>query len=429
MLYFFLSYAREDDPEFVRRFFHDLSSQVRNLAGLGKEDAVGFLDEQSLQIGQRWSDELSGALNSCRCFVAMTSPRYFRRDYCGREWAVFSQRLAAYERRWNRRAPSLLPIRWIPTDPMHPLAAQIHSANSGLSAESYLEYGLRQMLDLKRFRDDYRTFVFDLARLIVSLADSHDIPRMRQQVQLEDMPNVFVLEPPVNGMLPDFAFRYQQVRTTPRRLSIRTLVHFIVVAGDYDEMSPIRSKLEYYGGTRADWSPYRPDYDGSLAALAVRVAEDRMFESEIADISELATRMAQAQHGNELVVLLVDAWSPTLLEHRAALRDYDTNDDGLTGAVMIPFNGSDTETLADTTVLQAELAKVLPHVLQRRDRVMLRQNIPTAEQFSSNLEEILEVAQNRIFKKGPINATVRGEQAGFRPILEGPTSTMDGTHS
>jgi FxsC-like protein len=427
VLYFFLSYAREDDPEYIRRFFHDLSSQVRNLAGVGKEDVVGFLDEQSLQIGQRWSMELADALSSCRCFVAMTSPRYFRRDYCGREWAVFSDRLVAYERRWNRRAPALLPVRWIPTSPMHPLAAEIQNTNPGIGADSYQEYGLRQMLDLKRFRDDYRSFVFDLARQIVLVADAHDIPRSRHLVPLERVRNVFLLESAADGSR-ETGTPSRESGGKAHRLSARTLVHFIVVAGNRDEMSAIRSKLDYYGSSRVDWAPYRPGLDEALAALAAQVADDRMFESEIADIAELADRVDQARRGNELVVLLVDAWAPGLADHRRALLAYDANDE-LTSAVMIPFNSGDGETLADTTILQAQLANVLPHVLERRDRVMLRQNIPTAEQFSSNLEEILEVAQNRIFKKGAVNAQVHSGAVGTRPILEGPTSTLDGNPS
>ena len=45
--------------------------------------------------------------------MALTSPRYFRRDYCRREWQVFHHRLLTYEQRWSTRAPSLLPVYWI----------------------------------------------------------------------------------------------------------------------------------------------------------------------------------------------------------------------------------------------------------------------------------------------------------------------------
>lgn len=431
MLYFFLSYAREDDPEYIRRFFHDLSSQVRNLAGVGMEDEVGFLDELNVQLGQRWSAELTDALASCGSFIAMTSPRYFRRDYCGREWYVFSDRLATYQRRWNRLAPALLPVRWIPANPMHPLAAEIQSANAGLGGPSYLQYGLRQMLDLKRFRDDYREFVFQLARRIVTVTDTHKVPRQHAPVSVDLVPNAFsagpAIEPTVEptAVTTSMAFSHPFSRPTGARLSARTLVHFVVVAGTRDQMSAIRTKLDYYGSLHEGWAPYHPELQATLADFATQIAGDRLFDSDIADISRLEERVDQAKRQNEVIVLLVDAWSPGLSDHRRALTDYDARDD-LTSAVMIPFSSTDAETLSDTTVLQAQLAQVLRHNLDRRDRMMLRQNIPTPEQFGTDLEEILEVAQNRIFKKGIVNPLVPDRPSRPRPILEGPTSTMDG---
>jgi FxsC-like protein len=428
VLYFFLSYAREDDPEFIRRFFRDLSGQVRNLAGAGIEETVGFLDEQNVQIGQRWSNELTDALATCGCLIAMLSPRYFRRDYCGREWWLFTDRLASYERRWNRAVPALLPVRWIPMSRMHPLAAEIQSANAGLGGSTYLEYGLRQMLDVKRFRDDYRTFAFDLARRIVLLADTHKIPHKRGHVRLDKVPNIFSIEPD--------NVRVSRDKTSAERVSVRdargrptrTFVHFVVLAGTREEMSTIRTGLDYYGLAREDWAPFRPGLDETLAHFATEVAGDRLFDSEVGDVTMMAERIEQAKHRNEVVVLLIDVWSLLLADHHRALSDYDTSDD-LTAAVMIPFNSSDAETLADTTVLHAPLAQVLRRNLERRDRTMLRQNIPTPEQFGTDLEKILEVAQNRIFKVGTVNPEISDWPAEPRPILKGPPSTLDANDS
>ena len=45
MLYFFLSYARGDDDEFVRTFYADLCTELRSRAGLrGTNDQIGFFD-------------------------------------------------------------------------------------------------------------------------------------------------------------------------------------------------------------------------------------------------------------------------------------------------------------------------------------------------------------------------------------------------
>jgi FxsC-like protein len=165
--------------------------------------------------------------------------------------------------------------------------------------------------------------------------------------------------------------------------------------------------------------------DETLAEFATRVAEDRMFDSEVTDISRLTECLELARRRNELVVLLVDAWSPALAEHQRALLDYDDHD-GTGSAVLIPFNSSDDETRADATELQVRLAGVLPRHLERRDRVMLRPHIPTPELFSADLEEILEVAQNRVFRTGTVNPQVPDRPTRSRPILEGPTTPLDG---
>ncbi|GAA1817771.1 hypothetical protein GCM10009682_43220 [Luedemannella flava] len=421
MLYFFLSHAREDDPRSVIRFFNDLSSEVRNLAGADPHDTVGFLDEQSLYVGQRWQLALADALASCKCFVAMTSPRYFRRDYCGREWGAFSDRLAAYERQWKRPAPALLPVRWIPMAVPHPLAEDIQLHSAGTAA-SYLKYGLRHMLDLQRFHDDYQEFVFDLAQRIVNVAAEYDLPPPRRPIRLEEVADAFTITSTTDAPPPG---RRPVSAVGPARLSTRAVVHFVIVAGTRESMSAVRRKLEYYGDTAVDWAPFRPDVDETLAEFASRVAEDRMFDSEVTDISRLGECLELAKRRNDLVVLLVDAWSPALAEHQQALLDYD-NHDGNTSAVLVPFNSSDDETRADATELQVRLASVLPRHIERRDRVMLRPHIPTPELFSTDLEEILEVAQNRVFRTGTVNPQVPDRPSRSRPILEGPTTPLDG---
>ncbi len=417
MLYFFLSYAREDDPAFIRRFFEDLSSQVRNLAGADRDDAVGFLDEYSIHLGQRWEMELADALATCRCFVALTSPRYFRRDHCGREWRAFHNRLLAYEKRWNRSAPALLPIQWIPANPLHPIALEIQKSSPELGGDAYEEYGLRQLLDLKRFRDDYRAFVFVLARQIVATAHTHDVPRPRPRPALAELTSMFAPPPaPQPGTLIPAARR---PTLTARRSSARRHVHFVIVAGSRQEMSTSRRMLHYYGSDRLDWAPYRPAVDDALGAYASRIADERSFDCEVVGIDNLRRRMAEARERNEVVILLVDTWSLALTEHREAVCAYDAQD-APTAALMIPFNRRDGETIADTTVLQARLADVLPRSLQRRDRVMLRQNVATPDQFCTSLEQILEVARNRIFKKGVVGPQLSRRPQRSRPILDGP---------
>jgi FxsC-like protein len=414
VLYFFLSYAREDDPTCVRRFFDDLSRNVRDLAGVDRNDQVGFLDSHSIEPGRRWAGNISEALSACSCFVALTSPRYFRREYCGREWSVFRSRIAMYERRWSRAAPSLLTVQWIPTPIPHPVAQEVQWVGADLPrSRDYEEYGLRQIQFLKRFRDDYRAFVFRLARHIVATAGTHFVPRLREPFDLDAVPNVFATTPPG----PPLVYPVATPRTGGRRAARPRYVHFVVVAGSRREMASRRQNMELYGHDRVDWAPYWPAVDGSLGGHASQIADDRFFDCEVADVGNLRERIDSARRRFEIVVLFIDAWSLEMEEHRRAVVQYDQSRDPAT-AVMVPFSSTDLETVRDTTVLQGRLARVLPKTLRRRDRIMMRQNVPTHDDFSADLSEILEVAQNRLYRSGRRSGRPR-------PMLGGPGS-MDG---
>jgi hypothetical protein len=75
---FYLSYARGDDERLVERFYLDLCAEIRDRAGLGAQAQVGYLDVRDVEIGARWASQLSDALNNCRTFVALMSPRSSR---------------------------------------------------------------------------------------------------------------------------------------------------------------------------------------------------------------------------------------------------------------------------------------------------------------------------------------------------------------
>src|SRR5215467_8530255 len=59
----FISYSRRD-TEFVTRLASDLNAQV---AGV-------WFDQSTIQLGQKWHDEIMDGINECKAFILVLSP-------------------------------------------------------------------------------------------------------------------------------------------------------------------------------------------------------------------------------------------------------------------------------------------------------------------------------------------------------------------
>ena len=59
----FISYSRRDQ-EFVRRLAGDLNAQV---AGV-------WFDQSTIQLGQKWHDEIMDGIRECKAFILVLSP-------------------------------------------------------------------------------------------------------------------------------------------------------------------------------------------------------------------------------------------------------------------------------------------------------------------------------------------------------------------
>src|SRR5436190_8436787 len=81
----------------------------------------GFLDTTDIEPGDSWPDDLREALRTARAFVPILSPTYFDRLYCGKEWAVFSQRLSSQAGFRARRGLQLIqPVLFVRPEDLNP---------------------------------------------------------------------------------------------------------------------------------------------------------------------------------------------------------------------------------------------------------------------------------------------------------------------
>ena len=104
--YFFLSYAhtpratgKAGDPNhWVARLYDDLCEAITELTDVPEGVPVGFMD-QSMHQGQFWAERLARELASCRVFVPLYSPRYFKSHACGQQGNTTAAK--ASEVKWN----------------------------------------------------------------------------------------------------------------------------------------------------------------------------------------------------------------------------------------------------------------------------------------------------------------------------------------
>src|SRR5262249_29883276 len=80
---FFLSYSRDDRDEFLQRFYTNLEKEVRILIP-EQDSSAGFMDTESIQLGEEWSEKLLRALQTCKVFIALGSPHYSTRPWGGK---------------------------------------------------------------------------------------------------------------------------------------------------------------------------------------------------------------------------------------------------------------------------------------------------------------------------------------------------------
>lgn len=173
MLYFFLSYAHgeRDDKVRVQQFFNDLSTEIRVLTGEDGGTAVGFHDDGALRIGDDWPRELFDALCRAQTMIALFSPRYFRSEFCGKEWAVFSARVRRWEQHGGSRQSRLIPIFWVRRTRVPDVLEHLQHRDARFS-DTYDREDLRELLrEHARGRSgEYERFVSALALMITEVA-------------------------------------------------------------------------------------------------------------------------------------------------------------------------------------------------------------------------------------------------------------------
>jgi FxsC-like protein len=379
---------------------------------LPPDAVVGFLDVH-IEVGTPWSRALMQALGQCQTFVALVSPRYLLSEPCGREWTVFAERL---EQSGMQDLPALLPLMWLPPLQLPEVVSARQYRNHNMP-EAYDRTGLRQIIRLQRYRDDYLEMVNHLARQIVSIAVSRAVPPSHHELDFGQIPSVF----------------HTSSSTAPATVGSAQQVEFVVAAPSRQElvlreMAAVQRDPQYYGELPQEWAPYQPGLHSPVAEFACVIALESEFHAVVTDLGDLLEHPEQTRASDQIVVLLVDLWSTKLADHRRALARFDRLDpdaDEPVAAVMVPANFDDHQTQANLDQLFFSLKTVFVRRSALSHDVTFRPSIPSYQAFDAELRVVLERSRNRVFKTGtvyrkPPEPPGPPGQASRRPILGGP---------
>jgi len=378
--YFFLSYARKDEAAYVKKFSNLLRNEIRMKTGLDSSEEIGFLDTSDIDLGRPWPEALSTALTESHTFLALCSPTYFRSDYCGREWAALAQRIERHEQLYGVRPPVLLPLIWVRNTKLDSVAAELQYTTDDLG-QTYQREGLLNCMRHGEYISQRRRLIETLAEKIVWLANNYRLAPPAAPLSINSLQSPFT----------------RASHQGARSAETSRLVYLVVAAASKSGMRGLRQSLDYYGRASRDWAPYHSDLRDPVASFASGIAQELDFHTEILPIEQLDARLDEIRLRNQMVVLLVDAWSTKLEKKRAALQRFDDRNDP-TSAVMVPMNHQDHETVDTWSDLNLEIDEVLRNNRARANYHMFHLAMPTHRDFDHRFRAVLSVAQNEVFR-------------------------------
>ena len=368
---FFFSYATDDADPVLDRIFTELESEVRRLSGASKEDAVGFKYQRDNKTGDHWPTELINALMSCRVIVPAYSPRYFLREYCGREFGVFLSRCEQYALQHGSTTTAILPFTLIPF--RNPLPARVEPilfARYEYGA-TYADEGLLQLRKLKRYRDEYWLFIRKFAERIVDVAESPPLPTLEPVPNITTFTSAFEVAASVGGPTVQ-----GPVKTGPG------LVNFVYVTAHDDAWW---------------WVPYPPPEHNQIGRLTFDIAMGRALQPRQLEYKDLLAYSEKALAQNEIIMVLVDSTSLKVDSYRTLMQDYDRAPSYINCAALVIWpSGVETH---ERAVTDRHVRTTFRHKLATTNVVYFRNDIQTSEQLSRAIEDTLIHVQNEVIAR------------------------------
>ncbi|MFD4587352.1 FxsC protein [Streptomyces sp. NPDC058423] len=407
--YFFLSYAHTPrygaggpDPDmWVERLFRDLCGHVMAMTDLPAGAPAGFMDRE-IRSGEGWSERLAEVLATCRVFVPLFSPRFFASEMCGKEWYAFAQREIYHQAKSNRPAEAIVPALWVPVPPEQlPGPAERLQFNHRAFGDRYVTDGLYGLIKLRIFAEEYERAVYELAKRIVSVADTTPVGPGRP-LDYRQAPSAFGNPDPARPR-----------STGPRPIQVT------VAAPTRHDLPPGRDP-DYYGDMPQDWNPYYPEAHRPLAYVARDLVRTLNYQATIASFDHDSTPLDSKQPPTRPELLIVDRWALEDDERRERLAAFDAENRPWV-SVVVPWNRDDHQSRGAESELTAKLEQTLPTKLSQ-GRAACRaaaRGVPSMEAFGQILPQVVEAAAQQYLRHAQVYPPAGGSHTE-RPRLRGP---------
>ena len=412
--WFFFSYARDDQDEYLDKFYADL---LKEISLVKTTAAVGFLDQGDIRIGDQWAEKLTEELRTCKVFVSICTPNYFDRPYCGKEFQICLDRLASSK----KTSTAMVSVIWgDPSGSVHPSMKRFQYTHKSLPAK-YAENGLRYLMKVGLYKDDYGQFITSLAKAIVHAGTNYPLP---EPAALD----------PIGQVKNAFGKAVKQAASASN--AIQRNANFSYVVGSSDEICDIPKRLlrdlpSRYGPGGREWRPFYPEYEDSVGDVAMlATAMQKLYYKELPPLENLLDRIQEAEAKKEIVVLLVDPWTIRVKTYRKLMEQYDRRN-FLNCAVLVAWN-SLLKTKRQRKKFEDEIADTFKfRANQYQKSVYYVDSISTDDDLRATLARTLtELRSNLIqrsdeqqrIKQPRFNKSARrqGIELSRKPIVIGP---------
>lgn len=418
---FFFSYTRSNNGDYLKRFFADLSEEVRERRGLPVGAEVGFFDQRELELGEDWDAALVDALQTCKVMVAIASPGYWKSEYCGKEWALFSQRRRQGLPPGATPPPLLKPLIWMPFDfaDLPPAVSAGHAALRDPHAVQNAK-GLRYMLkQIQEQRTAYNDIVEALATEIIGAADAHPLAPLAVVPRLAQVAAAFG----GGSSAPPAAPAPLQSPSGPQHVS------FIYVAAHPQAFGAARKADPYVECGGPDWKPYYPVHTTRVHRFVQSiVAGDELdFTSEAMPFgANLIARIDEAWRQRQIVVLIVDPWSVhwdaqrAAPEYQAILKALDSRLD-YHWCVLVPWNDNDADAVANRDAITATVRDTFDrHANLAPNPMFYRDGIRSADELKRALGDVLTRLKEEIKKRATVHMPIPAGPS--KSVVTGPSA-------